>query len=254
MRRRIVAGNWKMNKTRQTAVELTRAIRQGAGEEDAVKIVLCPPFPYLIPVAEAIAGSKIRLGAQNCYARTEGAFTGEVSPAMVADVGCKYVILGHSERRRELKEDDTFINQKVRLALEKGLRVILCVGETLQERNEKRAEEVYFRQLATALSGLSADSMERLVIAYEPVWAIGTGQTATPDQAQSAHAAIRQRISKDFGENAVATLPILYGGSVNEKTAPDLFKQPDVDGGLVGGASLEAGPFLKIIQAGIAAR
>src|SRR5262245_24093957 len=228
MRRRIVAANWKMNKTRQTAVELASAIKAGAGREDAVKVVLCPPFPYLLPVAEVLAGTTIRLGGQNCYLKLEGAFTGEVSPAMLADVGCKYVILGHSERRHILDESDTDINQKVRLALQVGLRVILCVGETIQERQENRAEEVFFRQLATAFTGRSAEHLERLVIAYEPVWAIGTGHTATPEQAQTAHAGIRAHIQKHFGESAGKTLPILYGGSLNDKNAADLLKQPDV--------------------------
>jgi triosephosphate isomerase len=252
MRRRIVAGNWKMNKTRAAAEALASAIARGAGAVDAIKVVLCPPFPYLIPVADAIAGTKVRLGAQNCYSKKEGAFTGEISPAMLCDVGCKYVILGHSERRHVLREDDAFINQKLRLALDVGLRVILCVGETLQERQEGRVEEVYFRQLASALAGLKPENLERFVIAYEPVWAIGTGHTATPEQAQQAHNGIRRKIATDFGEAAARTLPILYGGSVNDKNARELFSQPDVDGGLVGGASLEPGPFLGIVDAAVA--
>jgi len=262
MRRRIVAGNWKMNKTRASAEALASAIAADAGQLDAVKVVVCPPFPYLVPVAEKLAGSRVRLGAQNCYCRDpqrsgnskDGAFTGEVSPTMLLDVGCKYVILGHSERRHVLREDDAFVNQKVRLALEVGLRVMLCVGETLEERQEGRAEEVYYRQLATALSGMKAEHLERFVIAYEPVWAIGTGHNATPEQAQQAHSNIRRKIATDFGEEAARVLPILYGGSVNDKNAAALLAQPDVDGGLIGGASLEPGPFLAIIRAAVAAR
>jgi triosephosphate isomerase len=254
MRRRIVAGNWKMNKTRADAVALAGAVAAGVGQQDAVKVVVCPPFPYLIPVAEKIAASGVRLGAQNCYSKKEGAFTGEVSPTMLLDAGCKYVILGHSERRHVLREDDSFINQKVRLAMEVGLRVILCVGETLQEREEGRMEEVFYRQLATALSGVTAENLPRFVIAYEPVWAIGTGHTATPEQAQKAHHGIRQKIATDFDEARARDLPILYGGSVTDKNARDLFSQPDVDGGLIGGASLVPESFLAIVRAAVEAR
>jgi triosephosphate isomerase len=252
MRRRIVAGNWKMNKDRAGAVALARAVAQGAGSVEAVKVVLCPPFPYLLPVADAVAGTKVRLGAQNCYFKDKGAYTGEVSPTMLRDVGCQYVILGHSERRHQMHEPDAIINQKVRAALEARLRVILCVGETLEERNDGRAEEVFYRQLASALVGLSKDSLDRFVIAYEPVWAIGTGQTATPEQAQAAHAGIRLKIGVDFGKEVAQALPILYGGSVNDKNARELFSQPDVDGGLIGGASLEPVPFLGIVEAAVA--
>jgi triosephosphate isomerase len=252
MRRRIVAGNWKMNKTRADAEALASAVAAGAARQDAVEVVVCPPFPYLIPVAEKIAGSKLRLGAQNCYPKKEGAFTGEVSPAMLLDVGCQYVILGHSERRHVLREDDPFINEKVRLAMEVGLRVILCVGETRQEREEGRMVEVFYRQLGSALAGVTAENLDRFVIAYEPVWAIGVGgTTATPEQAQQAHHGIRAKIAEDFDEAQARALTILYGGNVNDHNARELFSQPDVDGGLIGGASLKADAFLAIVRAAV---
>jgi triosephosphate isomerase len=249
MRQRIVAGNWKMNTTRQTARNLASAIVRGVDGMDGVGVIVCPPFPYLIGVGEAIAGSKVVLAAQNCHDRRDGAFTGEVSPTMLLDVGCRYVILGHSERRHGLGESDTFISSKVRAALDVGLRVILCIGETLDERQQGRFEEVFYRQLATALSGLKAEQLAQVTIAYEPVWAIGTGHTATPQQAQEAHVFIRNHIRKDFSGEAAESMSILYGGSVNAANAAELFRQPDIDGGLIGGASLKADAFLAIVQA-----
>jgi triosephosphate isomerase len=251
MRPRIVAGNWKMNTTRETARQLASGIVKGLGAEERVVVILCPPFPYLIGVGEAIAGSKVALGAQNCYDQPKGAFTGEVSPAMLLDVGCRYVIIGHSERRHVMGESDTMVNRKVRAALSAGLDIILCVGETLAERQEGRAEEVFFRQVATALAGLDANNLSHLTLAYEPVWAIGTGHTATPEVAQRAHSRIREHIAKQFGEKMAAELPILYGGSVNAKNARELFSQPDLDGGLIGGASLEVESFLGIVRAAL---
>jgi triosephosphate isomerase len=251
MRPRIVAGNWKMNTTRDTGVQLARAIVAGLGAEDRVQVVVCPPFPHLTVVGEALAGSRVALGAQNCYFQPKGAFTGEVSPAMLIDVGCRYVLIGHSERRHVLHEPDGDVNRKVHAALAAGLTTILCVGETLQERQEGWIGHVFYRQVASALAGLSPQELARLVIAYEPVWAIGTGHTATPEQAQEAHAFIRAFIQKTFGENVAANLPILYGGSVKADNAAQLFRQPDVDGGLIGGASLEADQFLAIVRAAI---
>jgi triosephosphate isomerase len=251
MRSRIVAGNWKMNTTRETARQLASGIVKEMGTEDRVAVVVCPPFPYLATVGEVLQGSKVALGAQNCYDQPKGAFTGEVSPGMLTDVGCRYVIIGHSERRHVLGETDAMINRKVRAALSVGLEVILCVGETLEERQAGRMEEVFFRQVAAGLSGLDADALAHLVLAYEPVWAIGTGHTATPQQAQAAHAFIRQHISKEFSENAGSRVPILYGGSVKADNARDLFTQPDVDGGLIGGASLEVAGFLAIVRSAL---
>jgi triosephosphate isomerase len=249
MRQRIVAGNWKMNTRRQSASALAAALVRGVAGEQSVSVILCPPFPYLGVVGEALAGSKVLLGAQNCYDRNDGAFTGEVSPAMLVDAGCQYVILGHSERRHILNESDTLVSSKVRAALGDGLRVILCVGETLDERQQGRLEEVVARQLGTALSGLKGEQISRMVVSYEPVWAIGTGHTATPEQAQQMHAFIRSWIRRECGDSVAAMLPILYGGSVNAANAADLIRQPDVDGGLIGGASLKEEQFLAIVQA-----
>ncbi len=249
MRPRIVAGNWKMNTTKQTARDLAAAVVRGAAGVEGVGVIVCPPFPYLGVVGEALAGSRVELGAQNCHDRPEGAFTGEVSPLMLLDCGCRYVILGHSERRHSLGESDAFVGSKVRAALGAGLRVILCVGETLQERQQGRFEEVVLRQLKAGLSGLDGGQLGPVVIAYEPVWAIGTGQTATPAQAQEAHRFIRGHARQEFGEKTADALSILYGGSVNAGNAAELFRQPDVDGGLIGGASLKADTFLSIVQA-----
>jgi triosephosphate isomerase len=251
MRPRIVAGNWKMNTTHESGRQLAAGIVKGLGAEDRVVVVLCPPFPYLLSVGEVLAGSKVFLAGQNCHDQPKGAFTGEVSPTMLMDVGCQYVILGHSERRHGLGESDATIHSKVRAALTAGLRVILCVGETLAERQDSRAEEVFYRQVASCLTGLDATALSHLILAYEPVWAIGTGHTATPEWAQHAHFKIRERIGSLFGEKVGAALPILYGGSVKADNARELFSQPDVDGGLIGGASLEVEGFLAIVRAAI---
>ncbi len=253
MRKKFVAGNWKMFTTRTTARELAAAVVRGIGKEERVSIAVCPPFPYLSVVADVLKGSCVALGAQNCYHEKEGAFTGEVSPAMLVDVGCRYVILGHSERRHKLGETDAFINRKVYAALAAGLEVILCLGETLQERQANRTEAVLDTQLNGSLAGLDAAALRHVVLAYEPVWAIGTGQNATPEQAQQAHAFIRGRIRERFGEESASALPIQYGGSVKPENAASLFSQADVDGGLIGGASLNADHFLAIVRAALPA-
>jgi triosephosphate isomerase (TIM) len=250
MRQKFVAGNWKMYTTSATARQLAAAVVKGLGNETRVRVAVCPPAPYLIPVAEVLRGSPVALGAQNAYSEKEGAFTGEVSPVMLADVGCKYVILGHSERRHKLGETDAFINCKVHAALAAGLQVILCLGETLAERQGNRTETVLDTQLNGSLAGLDAVGFAKVVLAYEPVWAIGTGQNATPEQAQQAHAFIRSRIAAKFGDAAAKGVVIQYGGSVKPDNARDLLKQPDVDGALVGGASLQAEQFLAIARAG----
>ena len=249
MRKKFVAGNWKMFTTSATARQLAATVVSGLGAEQNVAVAVCPPFPYLSAVDEALKGSRVALGAQNCYHEKEGAFTGEVSPAMLVDVGCRYVILGHSERRHKLGETDAFINRKVRAALATGLEVILCLGETLDERQANRTEAVLETQLNGSLADLDAAALRRVVLAYEPVWAIGTGQNATPQQAQQAHAFIRGRIRQRFGEEAASTLLIQYGGSVKPDNADSLFGQADVDGGLIGGASLNADQFLAIVRA-----
>jgi triosephosphate isomerase len=251
MRKPFVAGNWKMYTTAAGAVELAAAIVKGLRAEDRMSVAVCPPFPYLIRVAEVLRGSRVALGAQNLYPEIEGAYTGEVSPAMLGDVGCRYVILGHSERRHKLGETDAFIQQKVRVALAAGLHVILGIGETLEERESNRTEAVLDRQLSSGLANLRIEHLTKLVLAYEPVWAIGTGRNATPEQAQQAHAFIRQKISQIFGEESAQGLLIQYGGSVKPENGHSLMSQPDVDGALVGGASLKADQFLAIVQAAL---
>lgn len=250
MRRLFIAGNWKMFTTGATAQQLAAAVVRGVGTDSRVSVAVCPPFPYLSRVAEVVRGTLVDLGSQNLYPEKEGAFTGEVSPVMLADVGCRYVIVGHSERRHKLGETDAFINRKVHAALPAGLEVILCVGETLAERDANRTEMVLDTQLTAGLAGLTADSLHRIVVAYEPVWAIGTGRNATPEQAQQAHAFLRRRVGELFGENAAQRLLIQYGGSVKPDNAAALLSQPDVDGALVGGASLNADQFLAIVRAG----
>ena len=251
MRQKFVAGNWKMYTNAATAKALAAAVVEGLAGEKRVRVAVCPPAPYLQLVGEALRGSPVGLGAQNCYPEKEGAFTGEVSPVMLADVGCRYVILGHSERRHKLGETDAFINRKVQAALAAGLQVILCLGETLDERKADRTEAVLDTQLTGGLAGLDAADLKGVVLAYEPVWAIGTGVNATPEQAQQAHAYIRRRIGGRFGEEAAAALPIQYGGSMKPDNAAALLHQPDVDGGLIGGASLNAGQFLAIVRAAL---
>jgi triosephosphate isomerase len=252
MRTKFIAGNWKMFTTGAVAEQLAAAVAQGVGGETRVTVAVCPPFPYLGRVAAALRGSTVSLGAQNLYPEKEGAFTGEVSPLMLTDVGCRYVILGHSERRHKLGENNAFINRKVHAALAAGLHAILCVGETLEEREGNRTEAVLDAQVAGSLAGVTAAALGSVVVAYEPVWAIGTGKNATPEQAQQAHAFLRGRIARQCGEEAAKRLVIQYGGSVNPGNAATLLGQPDVDGALVGGASLKADQFLAIIKAALA--
>jgi triosephosphate isomerase len=249
MRSKFVAGNWKMFTTAATARQLAAGVVQGVGSLRHVRVVVCPPFPYLQAVGEVLRGSPVLLGAQNLYPAAEGAFTGEVSPTMLLDTGCAYVIVGHSERRHVLGETDAFINRKVNAGLTSGLHVIFCVGETLEEREANRTDEVLGRQMTAGLAEVKPELVSRLVVAYEPVWAIGTGRNATPEQAQQAHHFLRARFAEKFGEEAARTVPIQYGGSVKPDNAVSLMAQPDVDGALVGGASLKADQFLAIIGA-----
>jgi triosephosphate isomerase len=249
MRQPFVAGNWKMFTSAASARDLAAGVAKGVASQSSVRVAVCPPFPYLSLVAKALRGSSVALGAQNCYQEKEGAFTGEVSPAMLLDVGCRWVILGHSERRHVLGESDSFINRKIKAAQAAGLGVIFCVGETLREREANRTESVLDTQLTGGLDGLDSAAVAKIVVAYEPVWAIGTGKNATPDQAQQAHAFIRRQIGRRFGEETAGSLPIQYGGSVKPENAASLLGQPDVDGALVGGASLKAEQFLAIVSA-----
>ncbi len=251
MRKKFIAGNWKMN-TRSIDGELLAAsVVKGLGAETRVTVAVCPPFPFLARIAQAVKGSPVALGAQNCYPKDDGAFTGEVSPAMLVDVGCQYVIVGHSERRQLFKESDEFINAKVHAALKAGLKVILCIGETLDERKGNKTEAVLDTQLTGSLAKVTAEQLGNMVLAYEPVWAIGTGVNATPQQAQDAHAFVRKRVGQLCGAAAAEALVIQYGGSVKPDNAATLLSQPDVDGALVGGASLKAEDFLAIVKAGI---
>ncbi len=251
MRTKFVAGNWKMYTTAATARQLAMQVVQGVGLDRRVAVAVCPPFPYLGLVAEVLRGSPVALGAQNLYPEKEGAFTGEVSPTMLLDVGCRYVILGHSERRHKLGETNAFINRKVQTALAAGLNVILCVGETLEEREANRTEAILDEQLTAGLAGVPAAGLEHMVLAYEPVWAIGTGRNATPDQAQAAHAFLRRRTAALYTLAVAEALRIQYGGSVKPDNAASLLSQPDVDGALVGGASLQADQFLAIVRAAL---
>lgn len=251
-RRKLVAGNWKMYTTLTEAKALADAVVKAVGTETRCDVAVCPPFPWLLPVAEIVKGSTVALGAQDVHFEKKGAFTGEVSPAMLEEAGCKYVIIGHSERRHLLGESDAAINHKVHTALEDGLHVILCIGETLAERERNLQDRVFQRQVYAACAGLSDEQFARLTLAYEPVWAIGTGKVATPEQAQEAQHNIRTRMTQLYGEKIASALPILYGGSVTAENAAGLFSQPDVDGGLIGGASLKVDSFAAIVRAAAA--
>ena len=249
-RKPLVAGNWKMNTERAGAEALARALAERVSRLETVDVVLCPPFPYLQTVAAALRGTPIAMGAQNMYFESGGAFTGEVSAAMLRDLGCSHVILGHSERRhiKYLAETDELINKKIRAALSIGLVPIVCVGELLSDRDAGRTQDVVDRQLEHSLAGLSNDEIARIVLAYEPVWAIGTGRNATPAQAQEVHVAIREWLARCYNRSIAETIRIQYGGSVKPDNAAALMAEPDVDGMLVGGASLKADDFAAIVQ------
>ncbi len=257
MRRLLIAGNWKMNLNLAQARELVKQIvaRLSAEAAAGADVVVCPPAVYLLPVAEAARNSLVQVGAQDLYFEPKGAFTGEVAGPMLADVGARYVIIGHSERRHTIGhlEDDRMINLKVRAARQAGLTPILCVGETLPEREAEQTLDVLTFQLTAGLVGLQVHSSADLVIAYEPVWAIGTGRNATPAQAQEAHAHLRARLLQLVGPVA-EQVRILYGGSMKPENAGELLAEPDVDGGLIGGASLKADSFVGIAAAGLAAK
>ena len=250
MRRSIIAGNWKMyNDAAQTAALIDALHQQLPPARPDVLVVVCPPFTSLPAAAERLRGSSIRLGAQNMSEHDEGAYTGEVSWKMLAAAGCAYVILGHSERRQYFKESDELINRKARTALAHGLQPILCVGETLAEREGNRTAAVVSGQVKGVLHGLTPTEMRSVVIAYEPVWAIGTGRNATPGQAQEVHSMIRGLVKEMFGGEVAEGLTIQYGGSVKPDNASDLLRQSDIDGALVGGASLKADAFSSIVSA-----
>ena len=248
-RKLFIAGNWKMNTDCAEATALADALVKDLGSVDAVDLAVCPPNVYLSAVGKALGGSRIALGAQNVYYEDNGAFTGETSTAMLKDVGCRFAILGHSERRHVIGETDEMINRKVLKALSDGLEPILCVGELLEEREAGETSDVVTRHVKLGLEGVSKDDAAKVTIAYEPVWAIGTGKTATPDQAQEVHATIRGLLTDMYDAQLAEGLRIQYGGSVKPENANDLMKQPDLDGALVGGASLKSESFAGIVQA-----
>ncbi len=246
MRKNIVAGNWKMNTTVAEGIELAKAVAAKSSEVPAsVKLIIAPPFTHLVPVAEAIKGSCVGLSAQNCADKEKGAYTGEVAADMLVSAGCGYTILGHSERRQYYGETDEKLVVKVKLAIANGLSPIFCVGENLDEREAGRHFDVVSAQVKNVLYTLSAEEMAKVIIAYEPVWAIGTGKTATAEQAQEIHACIRKVVAEKFGDLA-DEITILYGGSCKPSNAKELFACPDIDGGLIGGASLKADDFIAI--------
>ena len=250
MRKNIVAGNWKMNNNLQEGVALAKELNTAlAGKTVNCEVVIGTPFIHLATVASAIDTGKIAVAAQNCADKVSGAYTGEVSAAMVASTGAKYVILGHSERRAYYGETDSILKEKVLLALENKLIPIFCVGEVLEEREANKQDEVVKSQIENALFNLSAEDFGKIVIAYEPVWAIGTGKTATSEQAQEMHAFIRRILTEKYGATVANATSILYGGSCNAANAKELFTNPDVDGGLIGGASLGVDKFMPIIEA-----
>jgi triosephosphate isomerase (TIM) len=246
MRRKLIAGNWKMNSDLASAVALAQAVVKRAGEFGRLDLLVCPPAIYLLPVSEIVRGSKVALGAQNVYHEPNGAFTGEVSTDMLQDLGCEYVILGHSERRHILGETDADVNRKTKAGLAASLTPIVCVGEKLTERESGETAMVVRRQFEGSLADVSAEQIEKVVIAYEPVWAIGTGKVATPEQAEEVHAELRNLLVQRYNAGAAEKVRILYGGSVKPSNAAELLSQPNIDGALIGGASLKADDFLGI--------
>lgn len=252
MRRKTIAGNWKMNKNVDESALLIKELKDRLKDiADRIEVILCPPFTSLGIGGQLLQGSRLKLGAQNMHFEDDGAFTGEVSARMLKSIGCEYVILGHSERRTHFHESDEIINRKVKKALASGLKPIVCVGETLDERERGLTEGVVSKQVKGVLEDIPLQDLRQLVIAYEPVWAIGTGKNATPQQANEVHNLIRGLISKLYERSAADGLVIQYGGSVKPENASDLLGQPDIDGALVGGASLQADSFAKIVRAAL---
>jgi triosephosphate isomerase len=248
-RQPVVAGNWKMNTTLAEAEALAETVDRPLSGLGGIETVLCPPFISLAAVIQAVSGFNVAVGAQNCHFEPRGAFTGEISPAMLADLGCRYVILGHSERRTLFGETDATVQRKVQAALAAGLIPIVCVGENLEQNESGQTEEVVGGQVRAALDGLAGSQVAGLVLAYEPIWAIGTGRPATPEQANVTAGAIRRAVGELAGEDAAGALRIQYGGSVTRENASALFSQPEIDGALVGGASLKGADFIAICEA-----
>lgn len=247
-RKYLIAGNWKMNKTPSEGAELAKEVASLVGKDESVEVVICPTAVALDRVSQEIEDSAVKLGAQNLYPKASGAFTGEISAEMLRAVFAKYVILGHSERREYFGETDAFVNEKVKFSLESNLNPILCIGETLEEREGEKTLEVVKTQLLGGLEDISADDMPKVVIAYEPVWAIGTGKTATPEMAQEVHGSIRSLLSEKYGETVASKVRILYGGSMKPANADELLAKADIDGGLIGGAALDSKSFSDLIE------
>ncbi len=248
MRKKIVAGNWKMNKNLQEGIALAKELTEVVKNPNC-GVIICTPFIHLASVAEIVKDSAIELGAENCADKEKGAYTGEVSAEMVKSTGAQWVILGHSERREYYNETPEILKEKVQLALANGLKVLFCIGETLEEREANKQNEVVKAELAGSVFNLSAEEWKNIVIAYEPIWAIGTGKTATAEQAEEIHAYIRSCVAEVYGQEVADDTTILYGGSCKASNAPELFAKPDIDGGLIGGASLKAADFKGIIDA-----
>lgn len=252
MRKKVIAGNWKMNMDIQASTSLISGLKERLKDvSDPMTVVICPPFTSLQLASELIKGTNIKLGAQNMYFESDGAYTGEISATMLKSVGCEYVILGHSERRQYFSESDDFVNKKVKKALSAGLLPMISVGETLDERERGVTEVIVGKQVRGVLSGLSAEDVGRVIIAYEPVWAIGTGRNATPQQAEEVHVFIRNLVAKLYTKEIAGALIIQYGGSVKPDNSADLLSQPDIDGALVGGACLKADSFAAIVRSAV---
>lgn len=247
MKRPLIVANWKMYKTISEALTIVASVRAGIHKATECAVVICPPYTALAAVGQALKDSPLELGAQDMHPETEGAFTGEISPIMLKELGCRYVIVGHSERRSHFHETDEFVNKKVKTALKFNIVPIVCIGETLEEREARKAFEVVKSQFDTSLKDLTEDDIQRSVIAYEPVWAIGTGRTATPEQAEQMHSYIRRLLHEKYGEENSSRVLILYGGSVKPENMSALMQKPNVDGALVGGASLKADSFTQIV-------
>jgi triosephosphate isomerase len=247
MRKKVIAGNWKMNMNLHQSQKLVSEIINGLGTDSKAEVIVCPPFTSLSEVNSLVKGTRVKLGAQNMYYEENGAYTAEISADMLKSVGCEYVILGHSERRVIFNESDELINKKIKMALAKELKPIFCVGELLEQREKGETMKVVSSQIEKGLEGITAEQMKNVIIAYEPVWAIGTGKTATPEQAQEVHSFIRELVAKKYSTSVVKGLIIQYGGSVKPDNSSELLSQKDIDGALVGGACLKADSFLSII-------
>ncbi|MBN1270746.1 MAG: triose-phosphate isomerase [Candidatus Aminicenantes bacterium] len=249
----IIAGNWKLHKTIPEALDLVKDIKKAASEVEKAELIVIPPFTALAPVRDVLEDSKIHVGAQNVYWEEKGAYTGEVSPSMLMDAGCRFVVIGHSERRQYFGETNETVNRKIKSALPHGLAAIMCIGETQEERESEKTTEKINRQLEEGLEGLTAGDLENVIIAYEPIWAIGTGLTATPEQAEEVHAFIREFLVQNYGNDIASCAIILYGGSVKPANTYDLLAQKNINGALVGGASLDAESFIQIAKQGLKA-